>query len=559
MNETILLDGAWEFGFKTIALEKVTAGNIPATTLMTVPGCFDVKPPLFSQWGTGFYKRSVRCGGKVLLRIAAMGLRGQVFWDGKKLGDILELPFSPEEIVFDAGKEGEHILGIAVENTPHDRSEGKMYAADYDFYCHGGIYDSVSIRQLPEYWIQHLEVTPLDHKTKKVKVRLVLTGEVKKSTAIEYAFNGGPMVKKTVKGKELVWEETLKDAQLWTPENPVLQTLTVKTPCDEKEVTFGMRTIAVKNASILLNGKPLLLVGYNRHDSHPDFGYALPESTMLYDLQLMKRQKANFIRGCHYPQREKFLDLCDRMGFLVWEEVIGWGNQAVHFTNKDFHRRQLEQAAIMVHKSMNHPSVIMWGFLNEVYMPKGNSPRPLIRDLVETLHKEDPSRPTTFAFATSWRKLSDDDCLDLVDILSFNTYPGWYTSFEKANAICDIEPELRDLAKYANRKDLKNKPLIIGEIGAPGIIGDHSGARWSEDYQADLIETVMREFFRNKRYTGVALWQYCNIRTYITDGFLTRPRGFNNKGLVDEYRNPKLAWHRVTKLLEEYKFDGYEK
>ena len=87
--------------------------------------------------------------------------------------------------------------------------------------------------------------------------------------------------------------------------------------------TFGIREIRTENARILLNGKPIYLKGFNRHESAPISGAATTLQEMLVDLQHLKSLHVNFIRGCHYPQSQTFLQLCDQMGFLVWEESLG--------------------------------------------------------------------------------------------------------------------------------------------------------------------------------------------------------------------------------------------
>ena len=98
----------------------------------------------------------------------------------------------------------------------------------------------------------------------------------------------------------------------------------------------------------------------------------------------------------------------------------------------------------------------------------------------------------------------------------------------------------------------KDKPLIISEIGCGAIYGDHSGFRWSEEYQVDYMTTVIREIRDREAYSGVSLWQYCDMRTcQTTSHTVGTPRGFNNKGLVNEYRLPKLAWKALKPVLNE--------
>jgi beta-glucuronidase len=123
-----------------------------------------------------------------------------------------------------------------------------------------------------------------------------------------------------------------------------------------------------------------------------------------------------------------------------------------------------------------------------------------------------------------------------------NVYPGWYGT-EK---LSEIPEKLDNFAKFVT-----NKPKVISEIGAAAICGDHSGAPWSEDYQAEYIKTVVTSINNNPEWSGIMLWLFCNCNTYIgTDYMPMRPRGFNNKGLLDEYRRPKMAWKTLKDLLK---------
>ena len=563
MRKKICLDGIWNFGFAPDAeLEQITSGKVAVSGVMSVPGCYEVLKKYFGKRGVGVYSRTAECGGKVKLRMDALGLRGRVFWDGRELG-MCEHAFSPEEFIFDAGGKGYHRLEIAVENIPHPRESGQMYVDDYDFHCYGGIYDSVTVTELPEYYIERIQTEPLDLDG-NIKIKLVVGGALPPSYPVCISFDGIENCTKTLSGPVNEFSCRVPNPQIWSQHSPKMHHLKIALnpsgETDELETDFGIRLVKAENGKILVNGEAVFLVGYNRHDSHPSFGYAVPESLMLSDLQMIKDQGCNFVRGCHYPQREKFLNLCDRMGIFVWEEVLGWNNQPVQCKNPDFIRREIEQAESMVHKSANHPSVIMWGFLNEVYMPEGESPRPLITALTETLRREDPSRLITFAFATGWIGRGDH-CLDLVDVLSFNTYPGWYGAWEKADAVEYVVPKLRELADFASSEEsMRLKPLLISEIGGAAIYGYHDDYRWGEEYQAELVGTALRETLDNPRYSGIAIWHFCDAKTHIvTQGILSRPRGYNNKGLLDEYRRPKSAWFRVRDILADRKFDGRRK
>ena len=164
--------------------------------------------------------------------------------------------------------------------------------------------------------------------------------------------------------------------------------------------------------------------------------------------------------------------------------------------------------------------------------------------MMEICHKLDPTRPATFASNRPLR----DRCFDLVDIAAMNVYPGWYGE-EPLDA---VPAKLAEFARLC-----PGKPKVISEIGAGAIRGCHSeepSVPWSEEFQAEYISSVMRSVTGDPAWSGVMLWQFCNANTYTGTVFKTgRPRGFNNKGLLDEYRRPKAAWRALQNVIEEWK------
>ena len=98
----------------------------------------------------------------------------------------------------------------------------------------------------------------------------------------------------------------------------------------------------------------------------------------------------------------------------------------------------------------------------------------------------------------------------------------------------------------------QDKPFLISEIGAEALLGfrDPLKTYWSEEYQADYLDTVCDYFKRHDRINGLALWQFSDGRTYAASNVLGRPRAFNNKGTLDEYRRPKLAYDVVKKQFK---------
>ncbi|MBE6385670.1 MAG: hypothetical protein E7048_08405 [Lentisphaerae bacterium] len=538
------LSGIWQFAYRPGTLEDLSISSLEYDSYAPVPGCWDLLPDCRMKRGTGIYRRKVYAGGMTELCCEALGLRGEFYWDGVRIG-ISDTPFTSERIRFNAGSCGEHELVIAVNNV-FDTVPGSPFKPNYDFYAHGGIYRKVTIAPAEEFYPEYIKVLPLDPEKGRVEVRLSFLGSTTALSSGEIFFDnsttGLPIELKEGKGSG---HFTVPFPRVWSPETPELHKLTLKLNGHHFTTRFGLRTIETQAGKIFLNGQELKVAGINRHDCHPDFGYAIPDAIRLSDLLMLKQQGFNCIRGCHYPQSEDFLTMCDTMGFLVWEESLAWGNKEEDLADPLFRKMQLRQTEKMVHKSFNHPSVIMWGFLNECHSNTAAG-RELISDLAAMLHAQDPTRPVTFG--TKFGK--KDICLDLVDIISFNTYPCWYGGSDEQFLDKEyLHSHLQELAEFASSPQYRDKPLIISEIGAEGLPGDHSGMRWSEDYQSELLCEALRHCLTSERFCGTFLWQFCDTRTYISNSCQARTGGFNHKGIVDGSRNKKLAFNAAGQTI----------
>ena len=139
------------------------------------------------------------------------------------------------------------------------------------------------------------------------------------------------------------------------------------------------------------------------------------------------------------------------------------------------------------------------------------------------------------------------------EIFSVNFFfksPCWYGgSYEQFPDKEYLHFYLQDLAEFASSPQYREKPLIISEIGAEGVPGDHSGMRWSEEYQSDLLCEALRHCLSSERYSGTFLRQFCDTRTCISNSCQLRTGGFNHKGIVDGRCNKKLAFNATGSTI----------
>jgi beta-glucuronidase len=339
-------------------------------------------------------------------------------------------------------------------------------------------------------------------------------------------------------------EGVIAAPKLWSPETPALYRVQVRTEEDDVIHRIGLRHIETRGKDVLLNGKPLRLWGFNRHEFHPNFGPSTPPAQQLADIQLLKDCGSNFVRGSHYQQSQLFLDFCDEFGLLVWEENLGWGQAARQVTHPLFLRHHQQSMEEMVSRSFHHPGIIIWGFLNE-----GPSEEDSFRPVLETTRAFCREHGGNRLFAYASNRIERDRYFAEVDLVCVNLYPGWYGAEGHPDPLSLIPKDFGKFIDHLERTGLGDKPLLISEIGCEGLFGvrDEYCDFHSEDYQEAYLGAVCREVADNPRFLGVCIWHFSDTRT--REHSVGRTRGYNNKGVFDELRRPKLARNTVRDIF----------
>lgn len=544
----LCLNGSWSFRFEEgKSIEEVADPAFAATDVMPVPGCFDVMPKWFLKRGTGLYRRTFTLDHAVdnaWLTVDGIGLRGDFRIDGRKLG-VWPYPYARLELPTGPLAAGEHTVFAALDNR-FDWSTLKLARMYYDFYFYGGIYRGMSLsfdnRKLfvrtRDYATGTVEVEAVNFKDRDFDATLVFDGK----NEVKAAFRGG---RATVK---------VPGFRLWSPESPNLHTVTM----DRCSARFGIRTIEAKDRHLWLNGRKIFLQGVNRHDQNFEFGVTTSESQMARDLQIIKSFGANFIRGAHYQQSQRFLDLCDEVGILVWEESLGWGN-GQHYTMKDkinefadpaFVDAQVFETREMVRASFNHPSVIIFAFMNECDSTRKDC-RTVVDRLISTIRAEDSGRLVTFA-CNRWNGDLGNANTDLV---AFNTYPGTIpsrpgTREELAEKVRNMPSGGFNVIAKHFRDKYPDKPIMVSECGVGALYGSHdpAAAVGTEEFQEEYINDICETIWANPDIVGYAVWQFADNRTYHRDSNLEPGKlfGISIAGLVNHQRYPKLAVKTLT-------------
>jgi beta-glucuronidase len=545
LRQVKCLDGLWHFA---------TSADFMQATSVAVPGCWDTTFAHARHRGKAWYKREVevREPGAYRLLFDGVANSAMVWVDDTPVADHYGPHTKFRSDVFEL-EPGMHELVVAADNSFGDHNT--LLEEKCGWYCFGGIHRSVHLERLAQVVIEsvHVKTLAISATEAQIEVEIGLRNVTKHSQneTVEIAVTG--MQPKTVcvtlKPAETRVETcvtTVKNPRLWSPESPALYTLAVSTDSDDVIERFGIRTIKTGKGTLLLNGRELSIRGINHHDYQPLTGHTQTLAQIKYDLDAIKDLGCNLIRTSHYPKDDLFLDLCDEMGLMVWAEATGWQNTPAMITRPLYEQQCSQCLREMVGEQFNHPSIIIWGLLNEVRSEFAEI-RPVMTRLIALIKTLDPLRPVTFA--TNRLLHNKDKMLDLVDIISPNLYTGWFHGFygKEADGLDDAG-YFDKLLEWFDGEGLSDKPILIGEFGAGAISGFHSFShdRWSEEKQAEILDRALEVYLNHPRCTGAIVWLFADTLCSESEEF-QRPYSHNCKGIVDAYRKPKLGYHVVKK------------
>ncbi len=544
----VSLEGAWKFKIdaENTGLDSGWKDAIPADAVdMLVPSLWTCCHGYYNYEGVAWYYRyidvEIEAGGFAVLEFDGVTGFADVFVDGEQIAQHYG-GFTGFTAVVE--KPGRHLLCLRVDNT-HSTID-TIPLSRVDFFHHGGftrgVFMSVHKRTRVEYMNIKYNLTNMtvDTADAQISVEVGITAPNGSPTGTLAVYMDGKKVGEAPVAQadenKAVVTVSVPGVKLWSPESPSLYRFDVETDDDGLCEMTGFRTVATSGGKILLNGQAITIKGVNRHEEHPDFGFNLPFSIMAKDLAIIKELGCNAVRGSHYPNARVFLDMCDKQGVLFWEEIPMWG-----FPEEPLKEAKILERGLMMHREMvardiNHPSIIFWGLHNEIETGT-EAARIISEKFAGQIRSMDSSRLVTFAT----HRAMEDICLSLADVVCVNKYFGWYHSSKEYWK--EFLAEFR--AKLSN-EGISDKPLIISEFGAGGVPGvtNFENQIWSENFQSEYLDYTLSLFENDGNIAGTYIWQYCDIRV-CPDVILGRPRGFNNKGIVDEYRRPKRAFLTV--------------
>lgn len=566
------ISGVWDFQIDPDGVGEASgwANGLTGARPMAVPGSWNEQyEDLFGYLDLAWYVKKTyvpSCwkGQRVYIRVGSAVYHGTVYLNGARIGEHEggHLPFAFE--ITDQVKWGEeNVFAISVENVLKPSripsgdmpgSETSMFASTpkttYDFYPFSGIHRPVVLYSVPQTFIEDVTVvTEINGADGTVTVRVRLNEAVDGQGSVELQGGGGAIQAKLAfhAGKaEAVL--AVPGARLWSDTDPYLYDLTVTTESDQYTLKVGIRTIAVDGGKILLNGQPVKMNGFGRHEDFIASGKGLNLPLVVKDYQLMRWTGANSYRTSHYPYSEEEMQMADREGFLIIDEIPAVSLQMADEANAPERLRMcLQQIEELIARDKNHPAVVMWCVANEP-MPKGFSVGALGdsdlkteainqpgKEFLETemarARELDPTRLVTIVTVMG----GPQNWMEQADVMCINRYWGWYILGGQLDTARQKLGE--ELDQLWNRF---HKPIIMTEFGADTIPGYHGkpNVMWTEDYQADYIRFHLEEAEAREFVAGMQVWNFADFAAVQS---IMRVGGLNHKGIFTRIRTPKMA------------------
>lgn len=477
-------------------------------------------------------------GLRLFLHFDRVMAGARVFINGRALPEHRGgfLPFSYE--ITELVREGGNVLSIAVDarwiNAPPSGSAKGPSSVDY--MLPGGITGAVRITAVPAIFIREIFAKPVRILEKDRHLEVLCAIEDKRSEAspirLDVKLQRGTQVIAQTSWHGLLQQsnqevritlEHLGAVALWEIDHPALYEVSVALsvggqPLHDCRARIGLREATFTEDGFFLNGRRLQLFGLNRHELYPYVGFSASRRALRKDAELLRKEfNCNVVRCSHYPQSEAFLDACDELGLLVWEEIPGWQ----YIGDEQWQSLALRDVEAMVRRDRNHPSVVIWGVrVNE----SANDPElyKRTRALAKSL---DDSRPTSGSMTPSSRKSWKDAWHQ--DVFAFDDYHADSDGSVGIDAPLPAVPYM--LAE------------AVGQFDYTGGSGFTQKYRRAGDPATQMRQALLHAEAHNKaasypRCCGVIAW--C---AFDYASLLNAYDGLKCPGIADTFRIPKLG------------------
>lgn len=340
-------------------------------------------------------------GQRLLLKFEGVMAFCEVYLDGKKLCQH-KGGYTPFTIDLSDHLHEQSAGWITVAVDSQERVDIPPFGGQIDYLTYGGIYRDVWLEWVPELSVQHLKIEAINplSDSKAVKISCLLANLKQQPTEVRWTIElldqkGKIRAQKT--GTDTLTEQLhtqldhLEGLALWSPDAPIRYQIrvTLQGAFGEDMVSdwFGFRSAEFRPDGFFLNGERFKIRGVNRHQSWPYLGYAVGPRAQRKDAELLKHDYGmNLVRTSHYPQSKAFIERCDEIGLLVFEEIPGWQ----HLGDAAWQQQVLSDVEAMIQRDWNHPCIILWG----VRINESADHHSLYQRTNELARKLDPTRQT---------------------------------------------------------------------------------------------------------------------------------------------------------------------
>ncbi len=533
---------------------------------------FDKVPGYYR--GIGWYKKSFRLKRnekRQFLTFEGVNQEAFVYVNGKLAGTHLGgyTAFHVEISDF-LNADGNNKLTVQVDNS-HNPAIPPL-KGDFNFY--GGIYRDVWLSQKRDIhfdfselgdrgiFIRSLEVSKESASIANKAVIHNQSNKVQKITLTHILFdNNGNQINKSKKsikleaGLSAVSSEfsEISNPNLWHPDNPYLYRLVSEIRLENEIIDTQSNLVGFRwfrfdaDSGFYLNGKPLKLMGTNRHQDYENLGNALSDDRHREDVKLIKEMGSNFFRTAHYPQDPSVIDEADKQGLIVSME-IPLDHEITD--SPDFLNNSKRMMQEMIRQNFNHPSILIWAYMNEMMLGrKYERDKDIIEkirlqaiELEKLTRDEDPDRYTMIPNHGDLDLYIQSGLTEIPMIVGWNLYFGWYEADEYgAGKFLDRFHEL-----------VPDKPALITEYGAgadPRIRSlDPKRFDFSIEWQNRFHQNNLKQYTERRYLSGAAIW---NVADFGSESRNDADPKINSKGVLGMDRTPKDAFYLYQSWLKK--------
>lgn len=469
-------------------------------------------------------------GREIALVVEGAMVNARVSLNGEVIGRHKD-GYTPFEVRLNGGlRDGENVLQINIDGSEDPKIP--PFGGKIDYLTYAGIYREAWLKVTAPVSVATVKIeTPdplADRKTVKAVVELANPRELPWGGTLTAALKdaAGQEIARTqadIASNQIVLAlDDLSGISLWDIDAPALYTLelVLQTPngTDRTSARFGFRQAAFTAQGFSLNGRPLKLRGLNRHQSFPYIGYAMGRAVQARDAEILRNElKLNMVRTSHYPQSKHFLDRCDELGLLVFEEIPGWQ----HIGDDEWQAESVQNVRRMIRRDWNHPSIVLWG----VRINESADNHDFYVETNRVARELDPTRPTGGV-----RCITESEFLE--DVYTMN----------------DFFLGQEELGGNRPRTPLRPQQEVTGlDRVVPYLVTEHSGHMHptkSYDQEQRQAEHVLRHLqvlnaaYGDGQVAGAIGWCAFDYNTHKDFGSGDR---ICYHGVMDMFREPKFA------------------